>query len=513
MISRLKNISRKRYTWCNCTGNVKVTPLRFFYPRTEKDIADIVRAAENEGLRVRAVGSGHSFSEAAKEKDYLLSMKYISGLAKTPYANLKKKYRNLPLVDVKAGTVISKLNRELDKMELALINMGVIDVQTISGAIMTGTHGTGLNKPSMPDMVRSLKLVGNGGKLYQIEPTDGLTHPKEQAPDGDIKLIQDDDIFYSTILSFGGMGIIYELTLEVRPRYWMKETRYLMPWSKLEQQLLSREFMRKLEDKDFVAFRVNPYRIKDDHRCAVVEQDICELKEKPSELSALTKNVLYTIFSNLEFAIENSIKRFRKSPQRVSKTIQLGLWATKDTTYFNRSYKVLYQAGNAVLRHGISAEFAFEAKPEKIVQVLKKIFKQAEKNAKQSSMYQSSYISVRFVKPSKAYLSSAYGRKTVYIDIPMLYGTTGDIETLERYQEIMMEMGGIPHWGKLNSRLYLHQDFIRKQFCKVDQWIEARNAMDRNGTFLNDFIVKMGLGKKRSRIDSPKVVESTLRLV
>ena len=68
MNAKLVKISKDSYTWLNATRNVKVTPLRFFYPRNKEDIAEIILDAEAKDLRVRAVGSGHSYSEAPKGK-------------------------------------------------------------------------------------------------------------------------------------------------------------------------------------------------------------------------------------------------------------------------------------------------------------------------------------------------------------------------------------------------------------------------------------------------------------
>ncbi|MEM9528846.1 MAG: FAD-binding protein, partial [Bacteroidota bacterium] len=65
----LQDISLDRYVWTNASRNVEVTPSRFFYPKNKEDIAAIVQAAEARGLRVRAVGSGHSYSEAPKGRD------------------------------------------------------------------------------------------------------------------------------------------------------------------------------------------------------------------------------------------------------------------------------------------------------------------------------------------------------------------------------------------------------------------------------------------------------------
>jgi FAD/FMN-containing dehydrogenase len=495
MNPQLVKISKDRYTWFNATQNVKVTPLRFFYPRNREDIADIVRDAEANGLRVRAVGSGHSYSEAAKGRDYLLSMKRMAGIWKTPMNDIKEKYQNIHLATAEAGTILKRLTRQLDKMNLALSNMGAVDFQTISGAMMTGTHGTGIKKPAVPDMVRSLKMVATGGEFLQIEPADGITDQDKFDHSGPIRLIQDDDAFYSTILSFGGMGIVYELTLEVLPQYWMKEKRYLVPWSQLKKELESGDFMKKVESTDFVAFRVNPYEVKGDHRCAVVEQEIVSPDYKPG-FGGRMRNLFSSVLGNLEYLIESTIRRSRRKPEGVKRTIQTALWATKDISYFSKSHKVLYQSGNAVIRYGISSEFAFEATAEKIVEVIEKVFEKADENAREGGLYQSSHVPVRFVPPSKALLSSAYGRNTVYIDIPLLYGTTGDIDILKRYQKMMIELGGIPHWGKHNTSLYIRHDFIRQQFPRVDRWIKVRDQMDPKGTFLNDFIVQLGLTEK-----------------
>ena len=42
-----------------------------------------------------------------------------------------------------AGITIEKLSEELLKSQLAMSNMGTIAKQTISGALSTGTHGSG----------------------------------------------------------------------------------------------------------------------------------------------------------------------------------------------------------------------------------------------------------------------------------------------------------------------------------------------------------------------------------
>ena len=69
--------------------------------------------------------------------------------------------------------------------------------------------------------------------------TDKAQHESEYGES--IKLIQDDEIFYTAVLSFGGMGIAYEITIEMKPTFWLKERRYLEKWSVVREKLLSGE--------------------------------------------------------------------------------------------------------------------------------------------------------------------------------------------------------------------------------------------------------------------------------
>ena len=495
METKLQNISKERYTWHNATSNVNVTPLRFFYPNDELDIVNIIKDAESKNLRVRAVGSGHSFSEVAICKDYLLSMKKMESVEKTETDTLKESFRIKHLVTLGAGIILMELNKKLDKLGLALPNMGAVDFQTVSGALLTGTHGTGINQPAFPDIVQSIHMVGTGGQLYQSEPSEGMTDPSKHNTryGGSIKLIQDDRDFYSAVLGFGGMGIVYKVTMEVKPTFWMKESREIIKWSTLKQQLLSGEFMNMVENTDFVAFRANPYEIKGDHTCALVKQHIIPESEQPTGWGARSRNILSTFFGDIEYLIESTIRRVNRNPKSAKNSIEQALKFTKDRQFTGKSFQVLFQSGISVIRHGISSEFAFDANADKIVEVLESIFQLAKSNAENGNLYQPSHVPVRFVQPSKAYLSSAFNRKTVYIDVPLLHRTIGDFEILERYQEMMIGLDGIPHWGKVNNKLYERNDFIKSKFVNHALWTERRNLLDPKGTFLNDFIIKMGL--------------------
>ena len=492
MIPRLKEISKTRYTWNNILGNVKSNPLLYFYPRHVDDIREIVLEAEQKKYRVRAVGSGHSFSEAAKGDEFMMDMKWLRhiDIYKAPF--VKPAFSANKFVIADAGTTIKRTNLKLDKAGLALINMGAVDFQTLSGALMTGTHGSGIKEPAFPDMVRALRIVGKNAELIQIEPTDGITDPiAHQQHASNINLIQDDDVFYSTVLSFGAMGIVYQLVLEVVPSYWIVESRYLDKWSNVKAQILDGSFMAKVYANDWLSFRINPHKIDGDHLVSIIVQN--RENFPPPKWKRGMRNLISTIGGNLEFLVEGVIRAANFKPNLTPKKIQTSMKLMKYKRHKDKSYRVLFQGGAAALRYGVSSEFAFKADPQLLVTVMEKIFEQTRFYVAYANIYHPSYIPLRFTMQSKAYLSPSNKSETMYIDVPTLYGILGYEDLLEAYQEQLLPLGGMPHWGKMNKILYQRHDAIHAFYPKYQKWIDVRRQMDPNGTFLNDFIVRMGL--------------------
>ena len=93
-------------------------------------------AAAVAGARtLRVAGAGHSFSAAAVTDGTQLRLDRLDRVLDADPAS--------GLVRVEAGITLHRLNRELLARGLALPNLGDVDVQTLAGALATGTHGTG----------------------------------------------------------------------------------------------------------------------------------------------------------------------------------------------------------------------------------------------------------------------------------------------------------------------------------------------------------------------------------
>src|SRR5581483_6217942 len=137
--------------WHNWSGSVTAQPQEIRYPTTIGEIAAIVREARARGLNVRVVGAGHSFTPLVQTDGMLVSLDRFAGIEAVDFAARR--------ATVRAGTRIKALGEQLFAHGLAQENLGDIDVQSIAGAISTGTHGTGITLGSLSTQVVGLTLV------------------------------------------------------------------------------------------------------------------------------------------------------------------------------------------------------------------------------------------------------------------------------------------------------------------------------------------------------------------
>jgi FAD/FMN-containing dehydrogenase len=493
--------TRTRVTWSNVIGKHRVEPFKYLIPGTLHDIVAAVRDAEECGHRIRAVGSGHSYSDVAITDGHLVDMSRLCQILNLDKNKLYRAHQEKYLVEVEAGITVESLNRKLDRQGLALLNMGAIDEQTISGAIATGTHGAGRNLPALSGMVRSLVLVAAEGKVYRIEPSEGLTDP-EKHTDVDIELIQDDDTFRSVVVSLGCTGIVYSYILEVRPRYWLYENRRPEKWSEVRRKLgngsmfddfpitINGQSVRYPVRSLFIV--VNPYEKGGDHTCMVARTFEVE-KFHFRTLRDRTRNILASIVSNIPLAYRISLFVVNNLPKIVPSALERSVTALKDATYVNKSYKVLFQGFEYVASQGHGAEFAYNRHETNYLEVMDKIFAKVKQLSEKYKLYPSSAPTLRFVKASPMYLTPEYDTDVCYVGNPVLVRQKGATLILNEYQDIHLEAGGKPHWGKITNRLEGRTELIRQWYPKFETWRQVMLQFNPKRTFLNGFAERMRL--------------------
>ena len=61
----------------NWSGDFACQPQEIAYPNTEAQVAEIIGRAHDEGVRVKVVGAGHSWSDIACTSGYLLRLDHL----------------------------------------------------------------------------------------------------------------------------------------------------------------------------------------------------------------------------------------------------------------------------------------------------------------------------------------------------------------------------------------------------------------------------------------------------
>jgi len=176
--------------WQNWSGLQQATPSRWATPANEAELQQLLRATKGE---VRPAGSGHSFTGLVPTNATLVSLDRLASVVSVDQAAMT--------VTAQAGMRIGALARAFDAQGLALRNQPDVDVQTLAGAISTGTHGTGAQLPALHDDVIAMRLVKVDGEVLEIHAE------------------RDPELMAAARVSLGSLGLITQVTLRVVPAY------------------------------------------------------------------------------------------------------------------------------------------------------------------------------------------------------------------------------------------------------------------------------------------------------
>ena len=167
-------------------------PVKYFKPTTVNELQVILAEARRAKRRVLAVGGMYSYSAIVCSNDILISMvKFNKILHFDPQAFTVKTEPGISLEDL---TIQLK-----EKYRATLCIMSGYGKVTIGGAIVTGTHGSGINFGCIATYVTELELMTSNGQV--------LTLSKSQQA----------EVFRAALISFGTMGIILSATIQCEP--------------------------------------------------------------------------------------------------------------------------------------------------------------------------------------------------------------------------------------------------------------------------------------------------------
>ncbi len=420
--------------WRNWAGDQACSPARTERPRSRDELAEIVGTAGSEGRRVRVAGTGHSFTEAAMTDDTMLRME---GLDRILEADTES-----GLVRVEGGVSIRSLNRGLDALGLAMENLGDIDAQTITGAISTGTHGTGATYRNISAQVEEVELVTANGEARLLGPDSG-------------------PLLQAARVGVGSLGVISTVTLRTVPAFVLHRVDKPRPLG----EVLDR-YHELAEGADHFEFFVFPYT----ETALTITRNRSERPGKPrSRAAAYVSDVV------LEEGVgEILLKICRARHAAIPYLTRTSAYLLSQGERYESSFGIF--ANRRQIRF-TEMEYAIprEHGPEAIARVMEMI--KAEK------MPTPMPIECRMVAGDDALLSPAHERDTAYIAVHQ-YREMDWRPYFTAVEEIMDDYGGRPHWGKRHLQTAAT---LRDRYPRWDDFAAARDELDPNRTFTNEY--------------------------
>jgi FAD-linked oxidoreductase len=425
-------------TWQNWAGTAIADPVRRRWPRSAEEIADAVTAAAADGLTVRALGSGHSFTAAAATSGVALD---LSGWTGVVSADLDS-----GLVAVRSGTTIRELNAALDTLGLAMANLGDIDAQTVSGAISTGTHGTGASLGGIATQVTGLELVLADGTVVSCSAS--------ERP----------DLFAAARVSLGALGVLSTVTLQCVPAFALAADERPMP---LEEVLAG--FGEFAAGNDHFEFYWFPYGknalVKRNNRVAA--------GNAPGAMPDWRRFLEYEVMENAAFGA--LCRTGRAVPATIKSLNRLAAATLSKRSYSAPSHQVFVTPRRVRF---VESEYAVPR--ESLLDVLAQLRAGVPRLA-HPVMFP---VEVRVAAADDVWLSTAYGRDSAYVAIHQYVGLPYE-DYFQLFESIATAVGGRPHWGKMHTR---DAAYLSGAYPRFADFLRVRDETDPVRLFANPYL-------------------------
>ncbi len=418
--------------WSNWSGSVQCAPREVVAPDSIAHLAQVVGERARSGRQMRVAGSGHSFTPLVQTDDTLISMERLRGVSEVDAER--------GTVTVLGGTPLKQVGDTLLAHGLAQENLGDIDVQTITGAISTSTHGTGVRFGTLSTQVAELTLVTASGEVMKLAPE------------------RDADLFKAAQVSLGALGVIASVTLRVVPA---KRLRYETRRERLDSLLANLE-QYKAENShfEFFWFPYTPW---------AQAKFTNETMELPTTSNLWTDFNRVVLENGVFWAFSEVSRAIPASSALMCKASALGIASTTAVDYSHRLFATPRAVRFQEMEYNLPAQSFTAALTEIEALIARKRFAV------------NFPIECRFAAGDDIWLSPAYQRASAYIAVHMYRGMPYE-PYFRAVEEIFQRYEGRPHWGKLHT---LDATTLAARYPRWNDFLRTRAALDPQGAFLN----------------------------
>lgn len=422
-------------TWKNWSRTVMNKPEAYYFPKTLQDMKQLVDHCRTTGKKMRVVGAGHSFTPLVATSEALVSLEHFTGIDSIDHKQNR--------VTVWAGTTLKDLGEWLYEQGYAMENLGDINVQSIAGAISTGTHGTGITFGSISTQVTSITLLTSTGELLHISQEENKAY------------------FNATRVSLGMLGVIVKVQLQVIPRHQLTSETYKITFPEVLEQL--DPLRQQNQHFEFFWFPyTNTVQAKQINRA---KSETVNSKQGNSFNQIVVENGLLWVLSQL-------CRMQPKWSKAVSNLSALGIPNATETGDSHHLY--------ATPRLVRFYEMEYSVPANQMRSVLTDIQHVLEKHRFRVHFP----IECRYVKGDDIWLSPAYQRDSAYIAVHMFKGMEFQ-PYFSAVEEIFEHYRGRAHWGKMHT---MTTEKLEHAYPKFHDFLRVREELDPYRMFTNDYL-------------------------
>ena len=423
--------------WRTWGRTVSARPAAVHLPASTQEVVSLVRRSLERGERLRPVGSGHSFTPIAAPVDAHVRLDRMSGIVAADVRAGR--------VRVGAGTPLHELSPALERVGLAMVNLGDIDRQTVSGAVSTGTHGTGAALTGLAGAVRGLTIVAGDGAEHRVHRDD------------------DPELVSLLAVGLGAYGIVTELELDVAPAYRLRALEQPEPLAAV------------LDDAEVIAGQHRHfefYWFPHTDRALTKRNDLA-VDGSGAPLSRWREGLDDHLLSNVVFEGLNRLATRR--PTLAPRINQVSARALSRREFTDASYRVFCTRREVRF---VESEYAIPR--ASLAPVLRELDAWIERSGEHIAFP----VEVRFAAADDVALSTAYRRDSAYVAIHQ-YHRRDAARYVAAFEAIVAEHAGRPHWGKLHS---LDSQRLATLYPRLGEARALRDRLDPDRIFTNGYL-------------------------
>ncbi|MEO1385930.1 MAG: D-arabinono-1,4-lactone oxidase [Cyanobacteria bacterium J06634_6] len=431
----------------SAVGLYQFSPAAIAHPTTEKDLVESVRYAHRNGLRISAIGALHS----------AVPLPATQGLCVVLDRYKKALKVDGPLVTVESGMRLWELNDFLAKQGLALPTLGTIALQTVSGAVSTGTHGGSIYRTSLSGYIEEIRLVRADGKVVRVNRTD--------------------EVMKGVAIALGSLGVISTITFRCIPACSLQTQVCTMPMASLLERFDSIHHQNR-----YVDLRYSP--ITDQVHAALINSTTQPLNNggwQPSKISPFQQKL--TDWINKSAMRFFNTHRFnwlqRWGIKRYDRDIYSAVYGRSDfvLTHFDAtSTDLLANEERSQLDPVADMEVAIPY--EQAITALRALRNYFQRTRRFPSMH----VHIRTQAAEPFWLSPTRGQDICWLEF-WEYPRTGKF--FEEMMTVLRPFDPVGHWGK---QLPQPPD---TQYSHWRDFTDLRNLWDPQKMFSNSYLDKI----------------------